>query len=330
MDFLHLVRDQKLRIVIPGGSGQVGNVLARHFHGQGHSVTVLSRHPEPSPWRVLPWSGRDLGTWTNAIDGADIVINLAGRNVNCRYTSANRREILESRIRSTQVVGEAIRQAAKPPALWMNASTATIYRHSLDRAMDEATGELGGHELDTPSTWRFSIDVATSWEREFFSAATPGTRKIALRSAMTMSSDRGGIFDTLLRLVRAGLGGKAASGKQFISWVHEIDFVRAIDFLIGHQNLDGFINICSPCPLPNEEFMRALRRAWGSRIGLPATQWMLGVGAVFLRTETELILKSRRVVPQRLLEAGFRFNFAEWPRAAGDLVQRWRSNHRPA
>jgi uncharacterized protein len=144
---------------------------------------------------------------------------------------------------------------------------------------------------------------------------------------MTMSPDPGGIFDTLLRLVRAGLGGKAASGKQFISWVHEIDFVQAIDFLIGNQNLDGFINICSPCPLPNEEFMRALRRAWGTRIGLPATRWMLEMGAVFLRTETELILKSRRVVPQRLLEAGFRFNFAEWPSAANDLVQRWRLHH---
>ena len=152
MNSLQSIRDQKLRIVIPGGSGQVGNVLARHFHSQGHSVTVLSRHPEPSPWRVVPWNGRDLGIWTNAIDGADIVINLAGRNVNCRYTSANRREILESRVLSTRVVGQAIAQVAKPPALWMNASTATIYRHALDRAMDESTGELGGRETDAPST----------------------------------------------------------------------------------------------------------------------------------------------------------------------------------
>lgn len=319
--------NRKRRIVIPGGSGQVGNVLARHFHSQGHSVTVLSRHPGRSPWQVLPWSGRDLGIWTNALDGADIVINLAGRNVNCRYTSANRREILESRILSTRVIGQAIAQAARPPALWMNASTATIYRHALDRAMDESTGEMGGHEADAPSTWRFSIEVATSWEREFFSAPTPGTRKIALRSAMTMGPDRDGIFDTLLRLVRAGLGGKAASGKQFISWIHETDFLKAVDFLIDHQSLDGCINICSPCPLPNQEFMRVLRDAWGTRIGLPATRWMLELGAIFLRTETELILKSRRVVPQRLLEAGFKFDFAEWSSAAGDLVQRWRSNH---
>jgi uncharacterized protein len=322
--------DQRLRIVIPGGSGQVGNVVARHFHAQGHSVTVLSRRPEPSPWQVLPWNGRDPGIWLSAIDGADIVINLAGRNVNCRYSPANRREIMDSRILATRVVGQAIRQAAQPPALWMNASTATIYRHALDRSMDETTGELGGHETDAPSTWNFSIDVATSWEQEFFAAATPRTRRIALRSAMTMSPDPGGIFDTLLRLVRAGLGGKAASGKQFISWIHETDFIRAIDFLIDHQDLNGCINICSPCPVPNQEFMRVLRQAWGTSIGLPATRWMLELGAVFLRTETELILKSRRVVPQRLLEAGFKFNFADWQNAAVDLVNRWRSNHNRA
>jgi uncharacterized protein (TIGR01777 family) len=273
------------------------------------------------------WNGRDLGRWTEVIKGADVVINLAGRSVNCRYTPKNRREIMESRVLSTRAVGQAIAQAAKPPALWMNASTATIYRNSLDRPMDEATGELGGNEAGAPSIWRFSIDVATSWEAEFFSAATPHTRKIALRSAMTMSPDSGGIFETLLNLVRARLGGKAASGEQFVSWVHESDFVRAIDFLFAHEDLDGCVNVCSPCPLPNEDFMLALRQAWGTGIGLPAAKWMLEVGAIFLRTETELILKSRRVIPQRLLEAGFEFNFADWPQAAGDLVERWRANH---
>lgn len=316
-----------LRIVIPGGSGQVGDVLARHFHGQGHHVTILSRQSKPAPWQALPWNGRDMGSWAKAIDGADIVVNLAGRNVNCRYTRANRREIMDSRVLSTRIVGQAIAQAAKPPALWMNASTATIYRHALDRPMDESTGELGGNEPDAPSTWRFSIDVAKSWEAELFSAVTPATRKIALRSAMTMGPDPGGIFDTLLRLVRTGLGGRAASGKQFISWIHEADFVRAIDFLIEHQELDGCINVCSPFPLPNVDFMRVLRQAWGTRIGLPATQWMLELGAIFLRTETELILKSRRVVPQRLLESGFRFNFANWSNAADDLVKQWREKH---
>ncbi len=190
--------------------------------------------------------------------------------------------------------------------------------------MDEATGELGGTEPDSPSTWRFSIDVATGWEREFFAAVTPGTRKIALRSSIIMSPDQGGAFSILLKLVRAGLGGKAASGNQFVSWIHEADFIRAIDFLIIQKHLDGCINVCAPRPLPNREFMRALREAWGAHIGLPATKWMLEFGALFLRTETELILKSRRVVPQRMCDAGFDFRFSDWPSAACDLVDRTR------
>jgi uncharacterized protein (TIGR01777 family) len=318
---------RKLRIVIPGGSGQVGQVLVRHFHGQGHLVTVLSRQTKPAPWQVVAWNGRDLGSWTEVIEGADVVINLAGRSVNCRYTPDNRREITDSRVLSTRVVGQAIAQAAKPPALWMNASTATIYRHALDRPMDEATGELGGTEAGAPLAWSFSIDVARKWEQEFFAAITPQTRKIALRSSVIMSPDRGGIFDTLLGLVRARMGGKAASGRQFVSWVHESDFVQAIDFLFAHEDMDGCINVCSPRPLPNEDFMRALRQAWGTDIGLPATRWMLGVGAILLLTETELVLKSRRVVPKRLLEAGFEFNYDDWPSAAADLVERWRANH---
>ncbi|MGC2694466.1 MAG: TIGR01777 family oxidoreductase [Candidatus Angelobacter sp.] len=325
---LTLTAAPKLRIVIPGGSGQVGQVLARHFHCKGHSVTVLSRRADaPAPWKIVPWNGRDLNGWTEAIDGADVVINLSGRSVNCRYSSANRREILESRVLSTRAVGRAIGQAAHPPALWMNASTATIYRHTLDRSMDEATGEIGGSEPGAPRKWRFSIDVATSWEKELFTAETPHTRKIALRSAITLSPDAGGIFDTLLTLVRRGLGGHAASGKQFISWIHEDDFIRCVEFLIGRKDLDGCVNICSPCPKPNEEFMRVLRCAWGTSIGLPATRWMLKIGAILMRTETELILKSRRVIPQRLLAEGFEFNFADWNSASQDLVNRWRRQH---
>lgn len=209
----------------------------------------------------------------------------------------------------------------------MNAGTATIYRHALDRPMDEATGELGGTEPDVPSTWRFSIDVATAWERAFFESNTPRTRKIALRSAMTMSPDPNGVFDVLLRLVRFGLGGSAGSGRQFVSWIHETDFIGAIEFLIAREEVSGPVNVCSPNPLPNSEFMRALRRAWGIPIGLPAAKWMLEIGAVFLRTETELILKSRRVVPGRLLDAGFEFRFPDWESAGLDLVRRWRRNH---
>ena len=322
------VAQKRLRILIAGGSGQVGQLLARHIHGQGHLVTVLSRRPAPTPWQTLQWNGREVTEWARSIDGSDVVINLAGRSVNCRYTQKNRREIMESRVLSTRAVGQAIAAAKSAPALWMNASTATIYRHAEDRDMDERTGELGGKELNVPAEWRFSIEVATAWEREFFNAATPRTRKISLRSAMTMSPDQGGIFATLLRLVRFGLGGSAGSGKQFVSWIHGQDFTRAIDFMITHKEIDGCVNVCSPNPLPNREFMRDLREAGGARLGLPASQWMLAIGARLIRTETELILKSRRVVPGRLLEHGFDFVFADWPSAAGDLVKSWRANNR--
>jgi uncharacterized protein (TIGR01777 family) len=212
--------------------------------------------------------------------------------------------------------------------LWINASTATIYRHSLDREMDEATGELGGGELGVPDTWRFSIEVASRWEKAFFAANTPRTRKIALRCAMVMSAEQGGTFDFLLRLVRFGLGGTCASGKQFVSWIHEDDFVRALDYLVEHEELEGPVNVASPNPLPNEDFMRVLRRSWGTQVGLPGAKWMLEMGAFFLRTETELILKSRRVVPGLLLTSGFEFQFPEWRRAAADLLQRWRKQNK--
>ena len=316
---------QHLRIVIAGGSGQIGRLLARHFNSQGHTVIVLARHPAGVPWRTVLWDSQELGAWARELDGADVAINLAGRSVNCRYNPANRSAIKESRVRSTRLLGAAIAEASNPPALWMNASTATIYRHALDRAMDEHTGELGGNEPGAPSTWNFSIDVARSWEQAFFeSPSPPTTRKVALRSAMVMSPDRGGVFDVLLGLVRHGVGGASGSGQQYVSWVHDADFLSAIEFLIAHPELDGPVNIASPQPLPNREFMRVLRRAWGAPIGLPAATWILEIGAIFLRTETELILKSRRVVPARLLEAGFAFRFPSFGEAARDLVSRWR------
>jgi uncharacterized protein (TIGR01777 family) len=313
-----------MRIVVPGGTGQVGQILARHFYAQGHSVTVLSRQPRPAQWKVVEWNGREHGSWVQEIDRADVVINLAGRSVNCRYTAANRREIMESRVLSTRAIGQAIEQSEHPPAVWMNASTATIYRHALDRPMDEGSGEIGGHEPGAPDTWNFSIDVATSWEREFFAAKTPGTRKVALRSAMTMSPSRGGVFAALLTLARMGLAGRAGSGNQFVSWIHDADFLNAIELLIARKDMEGCINICSPNPLPYVDFMAALRRACGVPFGLPAAKWMLETGAFFLRTETELILKSRCVVPRRLLDAGFVFQNPDWPSAAHELMCRWR------
>ena len=313
-----------LRVVIPGGSGPLGRILARHFRSQGHEVVVLARSGMIAPGRVVSWDGVSIDDWAAELEGADVVINLAGRSVNCRYTARNRREILESRVTTTRLLGEAIRGVLDPPRLWINASTATIYRHALDRAMDEATGEIGGREPKAPSSWRFSIDVATRWEESFFSFRIPGVRQIAMRSAMVMSPEHGGALDMLLSLVRFGLGGKAGSGAQFVSWIHDLDFVRAIEHLIVHEELHGPVNVAAPHPLPNSEFMRALRHTWGASIGLSAPEWLLEAGAVLLRTETELILKSRRVVPGRLLESGFTFVFPEWWAAARDLVERWR------
>ncbi len=313
-----------MKMVIPGGSGQVGTLLARAFAAAGHEVVVLSRNPAQAPWRVVAWDGATVGAWAAELDGADVVVNLAGRSVNCRYNAENRRQIKESRVNSTRAVGRAIIQAARPPRVWLQASTATIYAHRYDAPNDEATGILGGAEAGAPDTWRFSIDVATSWEKAADEIATPQTRKVLLRSAMTMSPDPGGVFDILLGLVRRGLGGTSGDGRQFVSWIHDQDFIRAVHWLIDHPELDGPINLAAPNPVPNAEFMRALRAAWGTGFGLPATRWMLAVGAWFLRTETELILKSRRVVPGRLLQSGFVFQFPTWAEAAADLCRRWR------
>jgi uncharacterized protein len=316
-----------MKIVIPGGSGQVGNLLARDFHRKGHEVIVLSRNKPTAAWRTLHWDAATLGEWTAAIEGADAVINLAGRNVNCRYTSANRHLIKQSRVESTKVISEAISKAKQPPRVWLQASTATIYAHRYDAPNDERTGLLGGLEADVPQSWGFSIDVAHAWERATQAMGPLSqTRTVLLRSAMVMSPDSGGVFDMLLRLVRVGLGGRADDGRQFVSWIHEQDFINAIYWLIERNNLDGAVNLASPYPLPNIEFMAAIRKAWGMPLGMPATKWMLELGAIFLRTETELILKSRRVIPKRLLNDGFTFRFAEWPEAVQELCGRWRKN----
>jgi uncharacterized protein len=318
-----------LRIVLPGGSGQVGQALARRMQQQGHHVTVLTRGPYAATWQTVHWDGQTPGPWMQSLEGADVCINLAGRSVNCRYTEENRREIYNSRIGTTRLLNRVIAEMADPPRIWLNASTATIYRHALDRPMDEATGELGGNELISkrrraPDTWNFSIGVAKDWEAAFFETPTPRTRKVALRSAITFSATAGNAFEILLNLVRFSLGGKQGNGRQFVSWIHEADFARAVEFLIDHEGFEGAVNMASPNPLPNREFMEALRDAWGMPNGLPTPAWAIEMGAFFLRTESELVLKSRRVVPGRLMEAGFEFEFPTWAEAAEDLVRRWK------
>jgi uncharacterized protein (TIGR01777 family) len=316
--------NKQLRVVLAGGSGHVGAVLRRHFELQNHIVTVLSRQEISANPQVVTWNGVSIGPWCESLEGADVLINLCGRSVNCRGTAANRHEIINSRIKPTRLLGKAIARSQNPPRLWLNASTGAIYRHALDRAMDEIDGELGGKERDVPRSWDFSVEVGKRWEDEFFSADMPTTRRIALRSAIIMSPDRGSIFDVLLGLVRFGLGGTVGDGKQFVSWIHEADFVRSIDHLIAHENLAGVVNVTSPNPVPNREFMKALREAWGTRIGLPAPRPILEIGTFLMRTESELVLKSRRTIPRRLLEDGFQFLFTDWEVAARELVTRWK------
>src|SRR5262245_50210902 len=316
-----------MKVVIPGGSGQVGTVLARAFVSDGHDVVALSRKPESASWRTVTWDGETVGEWASEIEGADVVINLAGRSVNCRYNEENRRQIMDSRTKSTKAVGEAIAAAANPPEVWLQASTATIYAHRFDAPNDDIDGVIGGDEPNAPDTWRFSIDVAKAWEKVTNEANTPKTRKLLMRSAMTMSPDRGGIFDTMLDIVRKGLGGTASDGRQYISWIHDADFIRSVYWLIDHEELSGPINLASPNPLPNKEFMKIIRDAWGTSIGLPASNWMLELGAVLMRSETELILKSRRVVPKLLTDSGFEFEFPNWIEAGRDLCKRWRAEN---
>jgi uncharacterized protein (TIGR01777 family) len=320
-----------MKVVIPGGRGPVGRVLCRALTGAGHEAVVLSRDATPAAGagdagvRTVAWDGRTVGAWAGELEGADAVVNLAGRSVNCRYTKANLAEMMSSRIDSTRALGRAIAGAARPPRVWLQMSTATIYAHRFDAPNDEATGRIGGGEPDAPAYWRTSIDIARAWEAAQAEAPTPATRKVALRTAMVMSPDAGSVLDVLSRLVRRGLGGPIAGGRQFLSWIHERDFARAVLFLTARDDLDGAVNLAAPAPLPQREFMAALRAAWGVRLGLPAARWMVGIGAFVMRTDPELVLKSRRVTPGRLLAAGFTFEHPEWPEAARDLVTRLRA-----
>jgi uncharacterized protein (TIGR01777 family) len=314
-----------MKIILPGGDGQVGRVLIRALAGDGHECVVLTRRPGTGlpGARMVGWDGRTPGAWTAEMEGADAVINLAGRSVDCRYHKRNLDEMMSSRVDSTRAIGAAIAAAKNPPKVWLQASTATIYAHRYDAPNDEETGVIGGNEPGVPALWAKSIAIATAWEAEINAAATPRTRKVILRMAMMMSANRGGVFDVLARHCRMGFG-HFGDGRQWVSWIHEQDLVESVRFLIAREDLAGVFNLAAPEPLPFRDFLAGLRAALGTRLSVPIPRWALEIGTWFIRTESELVLKSRRVVPTRLLKNGFAFRYPQWPAAAAELTERWR------
>ncbi|MCW2548295.1 MAG: NAD-dependent epimerase/dehydratase [Mycobacterium sp.] len=316
-----------MKIVIPGGTGQVGGLLRRALLAEGHDIVVLSRKPSTVERGIEHriWDGRTLGDWVSTMDGADAVINLAGRSVSCRYTEENKRQMMDSRVDSARVVGRAIAGVTHPPRMWLQMSTATIYADRRDGFNDEVHGTIGGNEPNVPGYWEFSVRIAKEWEAAQLEADLPHTRRVALRSAMVMTPDRGGVFDALSMMARVGLGGPVAGGRQFVSWIHAADFAHSVSFLLSRDDITGPVNLASPNPVPQAELMKTLRQAWGQRIGLPATAKMASIGARLLGSDPELLLKSRSVIPGRLTEAGFHFDYPTWPDAARDLVESARS-----
>ncbi len=282
----------KKKIVIAGGTGFVGKYLARKFKESGNEVIIISRQPAHVNWI-------DPEAISVALEDAEMLINLAGKSVDCRYNDKNRKEIFGSRIETTKALGEAVLLCKNPPKLWINSSTATIYRHAEDRPMTESTGEIGTG---------FSVNVATNWEKTFFDFKLPHTRQVALRMAIVLGKD-GGVMRPLKNLVRFGLGGKQGYGNQMFSWIHIEDLFNVILYLQKNNSLTGVFNTSAPNPVTNGTLMHLLWKKMGMHIGLPTPVWLLKMGAVFIKTETELVLKSRWVVPERLLQSGFTFSY---------------------
>ncbi|WP_340202176.1 TIGR01777 family oxidoreductase [Ascidiimonas sp. W6] len=302
------------KIIIAGGTGFLGNVLIEYFKAKTVHFVILTRGKTVQKENVkyINWDGTHLTGWESHLENADVLINLTGKSVDCRYHKKNKLEILNSRVNATNVLQKAIEKCKTPPAIWLNASTATIYKHSEDTPMTEKSGEIGDD---------FSMGVAKKWEQSFFKKSLQKTRKIALRTSIVLGKN-GGAFIPLKNLTRFGLGGKQGKGTQMVSWIHEIDFARAIEFILNTPNLEGVINVTVPTPVKNKNFMKSLRKTMNKPFGLWAPALLLKIGAFFIRTETELILKSRYVIPLKLQEAGFQFNFKSPAKAFQNLLEK--------
>ncbi len=298
-------------IIIAGGTGFLGKNLAKHYSDKGDKVIILSRNEKKAKDNIIyeKWDGKTESNWSKWIDEAAVLINLTGKSVDCRYNEANKKEILNSRIDSTKILGEVISKSLTPPLLWINASTATIYRHSEDKVMTEENGEIGDD---------FSMNIAKSWEKEFYSRQTPKTRKVALRTSLVLGNN-GGVYPVLSKLANLGLGGKQGNGKQKFAWLHIKDFISIVDFVIENKQIENSINTTAPSNIDNNTFMTALRNSHGIGFGFSQPKWLLKIGAVIIGTETELVLKSRWVSPKRLLDMGFKFKFTNINQALEDL-----------
>ena len=296
------------KLVLVGGNGFLGRHLRQHFQILGYEAVSISRTGASD----VRWDARTLGPWAAELEGADLLVNLAGRSVDCRYTAANRHEILASRTESTRALGVAVAACIRPPRVWLNSSTATIYADTRGEAPanTEAAGLVGEG---------FSVEIARAWEAAFEACPAPGTRKVALRTSIVLGPD-GGAFPVMARLARFGLWTPQGAGQQWISWLHIADFCRAVEFLAQADGLSGPVNLCAPHPLQNREFNALLAHKLHPPLRLPQPRWLLEIGAFVLRTETELILKSRKVYPERLLAAGFQFKYERCEAAVADLL----------
>jgi len=291
------------KIVLAGGTGFVGKYLKTKFSELGYEVKIISRQNNSIQWT-------DLISIQEAIDNSEMLINLAGKSVDCRYNKKNKEEILRSRTETTKILGDIILKCKNPPELWINSSTATIYRHAEDRPMTESDGEIGSG---------FSVSVAKEWEKTFFDFRLPKTRQVALRMAIVLGKD-GGVMIPFKNLVRFGLGGKQGNGNQMFSWIHIADLFGIIQFLQSNKKMTGAYNCSAPNPVSNETLMQSLRQAINVKFGLPSPKLLLKIGAIIIRTETELILKSRWVIPERLTKAGFQFQFSTIDKALINIL----------
>lgn len=291
------------KIVIAGGTGFIGKYLQHSFEELGYEVKIISRQKNNIQWH-------DETAIVIALENATMLINLAGKSVDCRYNEKNKTEIFDSRIHTTKQLGNAILHCKNPPELWINSSTATIYRHAEDRPMTETNGEIGTG---------FSVGIATAWEKSFFDFNFQNTRQVALRMAIVLGKE-GGVIHPLKKLVRFGLGGKSGKGNQMFSWIHIEDVFNIIQFVQQNERIHGAINTAAPNPETNRSFMQKFRKWMHMPLGLPTPTWLLKIGAVIIKTETELILKSRWVIPETLLNAGYIFKYPTLDAALNDIL----------